>query len=427
MSQATPSSARFLISSSFLYLGLVWFLSGLSRSAGVVIFGVGLALLAGALALVAKRRWRPLFALYLAGLLAGTVAGGLELTLRLAPGILTGAVANRAYGGYHAGPGGIYERDDHLGYVFRPSLSRRIYWNGHWWTHEANAARYRGPERQTADTIFLGDSMIYGHGVETAETVSERYASRTGHVCVNLGQQGACLVQMWLKLRRWGPVLRPGTIIICSHPNDVTESALWYPPDELDRFVEDTSGDFEPKVRPRYAPRPWRVDRFWNDHIAPPLRLAGALRGEYLRWRGKEAGGDDGAGGQPSAAGPFVPPPAEIDAPFDPLGSAAPETLRRGWRVHTAALERICGLARALGARVVLLDLGYPRAFCSAIQAEAARLGTAYSPAGRDVLERALAGEEVYLSRDGHWSPLGNDAIASALAACVREMPAASK
>jgi hypothetical protein len=95
-------------------------------------------------------------------------------------------------------------------------------------------------------------------------------------------------------------------------------------------------------------------------------------------------------------------------------------------RAHSG-LERICGLARALGARAVLLDLGYPRAFSSAIQAEAARLGAAYSPAGRDVLERALAGEEVYLSRDGHWSPLGNDAIASALSACVREMPAASK
>ena len=53
---------------------------------------------------------------------------------------------------------------------------RRAYWQGHWWRHSANAAGFRGALVDQADAVFLGDSMIYGHGVEDEETVSSQFA-----------------------------------------------------------------------------------------------------------------------------------------------------------------------------------------------------------------------------------------------------------
>jgi hypothetical protein len=74
------------------------------------------------------------------------------------------------------------------------------------------------------------------------------------------------------------------------------------------------------------------------------------------------------------------------------------------------------GLCDDAGARLVLFDLGYPREFSAAVEALAGALEVRYSPAGRVALERARAGDEVYLADDGHWSPLGSQVVARELA-----------
>jgi hypothetical protein len=80
-------------------------------------------------------------------------------------------------------------------------------------------------------------------------------------------------------------------------------------------------------------------------------------------------------------------------------------------------------MATRVGARVVLFDIGYPTAFSQAIEGLARDEGVAYSPAGRVVLAKALAGEEMYLRGDGHWTPAGAEAMARELARTSIESP----
>jgi hypothetical protein len=63
----------------------------------------------------------------------------------------------------------------------------------------------------------------------------------------------------------------------------------------------------------------------------------------------------------------------------------------------------------------VLLDLGYPRGLSRAVEALAGELQVEYSAAGRVALDRALAGQPIYLADDGHWTPEGNDVVAAEL------------
>jgi hypothetical protein len=83
--------------------------------------------------------------------------------------------------------------------------------------------------------------------------------------------------------------------------------------------------------------------------------------------------------------------------------------------VHRRALALIRRLAAGIGARVVLFDIGYPTAFSRAMEELAREEGVAYSPAGRAILARAKAGEEMYLRGDGHWTPAGAEAMAREL------------
>ncbi|HBI43722.1 MAG TPA: hypothetical protein DDY78_12855 [Planctomycetales bacterium] len=401
------------------YLALLWFTSCLSRRSGVLVFAIGVAgLLASLLALRWQRR-SPLFGLYLLVVLAAVSGLGLEAVLRLCPAVLTGEVANAAYGGYHDLCGGIYNRDAHMALALRPNCRREIYWNGHWWRHETNAGGYRGPAVDQADAVFLGDSMIYGHGVENEDTVASRFAVRTGLPVANLGQQGTCPIQYWLRLRETGLGLRPRLVFVCCHFNDIDEAAYFYDAAELRRFVgRPVEQDEPPLANSTFQPRRWwSPEQFWNEHLALPLRIAGAGSGLIHAAKAPEPAVRPG---RPMSR--FVPDEQYVESPFAPWAEGEPESRRLGWQAYVRALEKIDCCCRRQGATMVLFDLGYPRAYSQATEAAARRIGVRYSPAGRLVLDRARAGEDTYLAHDGHWSAHGCDLVAAEL---VKEMNAA--
>jgi hypothetical protein len=294
-----------------------------------------------------------------------------------------------------------------------PGVRRQMYWAGHWWEHDANADGYRGPAVPRADAAFLGDSMVYGHGVGPNDTLPARFAARTGRAVANLGQQGTCQIQSWLRLERIGLRLRPTLVFASSHFTDLREATQWYPPDELERFLASPlESPYVPLARREYRPRPsWDPVSFWARHVSLPLRcggIGGALA-RTLRGRGPGVG--------PNAAGSWrVPSAAEIEAPFTATSAEGAPEDALGWRVHVRAIRQIKRLCDGAGARLVLLDLGYPRGFSQAVQALAGELRVEYNPAGRVALERALDGQPVYLVDDGHWTGEGNDIVAAELA-----------
>jgi hypothetical protein len=386
---------------------LLWVLaSAASRGQGFWFFAAGLVLLAGALLAHRRGRRLVLYRLLYLSLLGAAAALAFEALLHAAPGLLRGHVANVAYTGYHWQSGGIYRLDPHRGPILRPSFRRRMYWNGHWWTHETNAGAYRGERLERADVVILGDSMIYGHGVEAAQTVPARFAALTGSATANLGQQGTSLVQSLLILLEKGAPLRPRLVLVSSHPTDVQEAVRDYGAAELEAFARSSpAGGWRPRVVPEYQPRPWWDPvQAWSTHLSLPLRSAGIAGALARAWRG----------GAPAAAGPardpFVPTAGDREVPLSELGPPV------GWQAHRHAVAEIKKACDAMGASLVLFDLGYPDAFSAAIESLAAEVGARYSPAGREALSRSLAGEHVYLADDGHWSPQGAQVVARRLA-----------
>jgi hypothetical protein len=411
----TTSTRWFYIIACTVCITLLWFTSGVVRTRGLTIFGCGLLGLA-ACAVVA-RWWRlPFFIFSLALTIFAVVIASAECVLRAVPGLLTGSIANCAYGGYHCESGGIYKRDRHLGLALRRNCSREIYWNGHWWHHATNSEGYRGAAVAHADAVFLGDSMVYGHGVEEDQTVPHCFGVRAGCTVANFGQQGTCLIQMAMRMRHIGVGLKPRVVFACSHFNDIEEATGWYPESEVERFVRSSPSEhYEPVARPSCWPYPWwRIDRrLWDAQLAPALRVAGVVPGwraaaeqGSIQWKSKLA---------TDCSQIYVPSPELIAQPFTPWDESVPPNIHLGWLAHRKALAQIHDLCKRNGAELVLFDLGYPSTFSRAIEQLAEEMGVAYSPAGRVALERAQAGEETYLANDGHWSARGSEIVATEL------------
>lgn len=398
-----------------LYGMLLWVVaSAASRRNGFA--WVLLGSVALGFALRRRRRGRPqaLYRLCFVLLLAAVTALGAEGLLWLDPGLVTGVVANKLYSRYHVYTGGMYERDRNIGHALRPSFHAQTYWNGHWWRHDTNAQGFRGPEVSQADVVFLGDSMIYGHGVDTDRTVPARFGALTGRSVANLGQESTGLLEASVLLRRKGLRLQPRLVFVCSHPNDSSDETTLYAPDELRRFLAD--GDYVPVVRERALwPKPW-YDLFevWTRHLGLPLRSSG-LAGTLAKaaWDGNL---ELRRGGKARPPERFVPSAKYVHEPFPPLAPGASPELRLGWEVQRQAVALIHRLAKRIGARVVLFDIGYPLEFSRAVEGLARDEGLEYSPAGRAILDRVLAGEDLYLADDGHWNPAGTDAVARELA-----------
>ena len=345
--------------------------------------------------------------------LAAVTALVFEAALRLAPGILHGPIANVAYTGYHWHRGGIYDLDAHAGPLLRPDVHRRMYWQGHWWHHHTNADGYRGPREPHPDALFLGDSMVYGHGVEDGETLPAQFAAVTGRPVANLGQQGTSLLQSLMIFERKGLALRPRVVYVVSHPTDLEETVRCYAPGELERFLAEPG--YRPLVRDEWQPRPaWDPVSLFARRLALPLQSS-AVSGALLR-RPTARDVPPPPHRAPGAREGAVRPVRGVRRrPFEGATGGPPEE-RLAWRVQSRAALEIKRACDSVGARMVLLDLGYPEALSRAVEALATEIGVAYSPAGRVVLDRALAGEEMYLVDDGHWTPAGCRAMAEELA-----------
>ena len=98
----------------------------------------------------------------------------LELTLRRWPTLLGYAFANGAVSRYTTKSDGIYYYDDRgLGMHFMIRNYQTVMsYNGHVWKHRTDALGFRNdPLHIPADVMLLGDSVVYGHGVDYEHTL----------------------------------------------------------------------------------------------------------------------------------------------------------------------------------------------------------------------------------------------------------------
>ena len=121
----------------------------------------------------------------------------IEGMLHAFPRLLGDTFANGVLTKYSSNPGGIYYVDPVLRMNFMlPSFETEMVYNGYRWHHQTDRYGFRNHEgRARADIVLLGDSHVYGHGLELEQTVGYFLERLSGHTTYNLGRQGDSSLQ----------------------------------------------------------------------------------------------------------------------------------------------------------------------------------------------------------------------------------------
>ena len=353
--------------------------------------------------------------LILLSVVALFLLGMLELLLHLSPEIFGEQRANEIFSRYDTRPGGIYVREKRTRMRFMwPQLTTGNYWNGYRWQHATDARGFRNPPGTPTDVLLLGDSLIYGHGVEETETVAHFLRVDHGVGAYNMGRQGAALYDEYVLLRTFLPELSPRSVVLFVFLNDFDDLEVYRTTGEIRTMPEIDQVDY-PGVREwnRRLPErfPNRLRRWlWR---RPSLRLllsaAKELRSVALTTPAWAAD---------AQAGPWIDPPF-----LAPL-------LDSDRRLHLAAYStRILGdlaqrcRARGIDLSVVYLGAGADPKTYEAAQAIAVDLvRDAIVRSGSpffDSRELFSGCGECFLPRDGHFTALGHRRLARFVAETV--------
>jgi lysophospholipase L1-like esterase len=323
--------------------------------------------------------------------------------------VLPQVLSNEIASGYHTGWNGIYAYDPEANCDLpKPGYARRMYYNGYWWEHRSDSGGFRNPtDRSQVDVVLLGDSMVYGHGLEEPDTIRHQLEVILGLPVANLGMQGASSHQEYQIAKRYVAQLRPRYVFLFFLFNDIADLTGYLTDEEMLRFLR--------------APRDARsVDYFDRYEPAGSDALAAILRGSYaaraLSVLAELVRRDLAQLGL--AHGEML-PPAFVTNPRMALALL----------FHELAVTRMKLIASDHGARFVNVFVYTGQSKSEAFYEEV--LGRWCAENSIDVLDlrqplsSAMAkGVEVYLERDGHFSAGGARVVAEALADWIRDAEA---
>ncbi|MCD4749974.1 MAG: hypothetical protein K8R59_11420, partial [Thermoanaerobaculales bacterium] len=198
------------------------------------------------------RSWSRILRLQLFRAVA--VVGGLVLAvllvegnLRLFPQLFSREVMDWAFSRYDTLPGGIYvkERSTRMRFM-RADFSTHTYSHGYWWTHRTDSLGFRNPpEINDRRVLLLGDSLVYGHGVEEEDTVAHFLRSEHGVSAYNMASQGQCLYEHYVLLRLYLDRLQPETVVLFVFLNDFRDLEKKRTEGEIKKIPELRRNDYE--------------------------------------------------------------------------------------------------------------------------------------------------------------------------------------
>ncbi|HEV2852117.1 MAG TPA: hypothetical protein VHC97_04865 [Thermoanaerobaculia bacterium] len=349
-----------------------------------------------------KRRplLRRLGAVLLSSLLG---LAALEAALRTLPLKRASALANEVYTAYGSFPGGIYftEPETRINFMV-PNLETVNFWNGYSWRHRADGLGFRNPPGlKDRSLLLLGDSLIYGHGVEEEQTVAHILRTRDGRPAYNMARQGDCLYQQYVLLRLYRDELAPRTVVLFVFFNDFSDLLFYRTREEIERMPE--LGLDDRALRRRVA------DLGRNPRY-PPRRQLYRLRSlRLLRGVAKSFSGDWMARAEAAPAGE------------DDLAAAVlrPEPFALASRYYRRVLGECQRLAAGKGAvlQVVLLDAGAGPGSDGQRAYERLRLFLEKTSGEAGFSFTTTAGVfagcgDCFLPHDGHFSPQGHARLA---------------
>ncbi len=360
----------------------------------------------------ARRRARH-WALRLAllGVVAALVLAGLEVLLHFDPGVFGERRTNEIFSRYDERPGGIYVREKRSRMRFMwPDFSTENYWAGYRWHHATDSRGFRNPPGTPADVLLLGDSLIYGHGVEEEETVAHFLRSEHQVGAYNMGRQGAALYDEYVLLRTWLPELTPRAIVLFVFLNDFDDLEVYRTAGEIAGMPEIDQLDYAAlrewirRLPERFPSRPARW--LWR---RPSLRLLLAVAKEM---RGL------------SFTAPAWAGEPEVDPPF--LAPLLDEERRaRLATYYQRIFADLAGRCRARGIELRIAYLGAgpaPELYAQAQEIAVGLVGDAAAASGLrffDTRDLFAGCTECFLPRDGHFTAAGHRRLARYVAETV--------
>jgi hypothetical protein len=344
-----------------------------------------------------------------AALAAGAILAvliALELTLRWWPTLLGQDFANGAKSRYTNGPGGIYYTDRNLRMNFMlPNHRAVMYYNGYVWQHETDRLGFRNrPLHVPADVVLLGDSVVYGHGVEFEDTVGSYLEARTRLRVANLGRQGDCAWQVAYLLTEYLPLFRPRAVVQVFTPNDIDDLYTYLTDEQMEAFIAQPFDRITYPARmdpaPIIARREQRArERPLGKWARDELYVMKMFR--WIEFRYKQVR---------RAAGVAMAEAARPRKDRVDLAQANADPRSLGWRYTEHALAYMKDLSDKAGATFIMAPHAQGR-HAEILRSIAARHGIAFVDTAR------LYAGPSFLPNDGHFTPHGARTMAELIAA----------
>jgi hypothetical protein len=174
-----------------------------------------------------------------------------EGILRMWPEMFGQLFANTVLTQYKMTPEGIFYHDPVLKMNFmKPNFTTENYWNGYRWHHQTDNLGFRNTQtRYRADILLLGDSLIYGHGMNIDETVGVLLERRTPYSVVNLGVQGYSAFQEAYLVTEYVPRFKPRYVFFFFFENDIVDLYSFLTDQEMNEFIHQNIGEVSYKPR----------------------------------------------------------------------------------------------------------------------------------------------------------------------------------
>ncbi|MFO1377650.1 MAG: hypothetical protein U1F14_11670 [Steroidobacteraceae bacterium] len=350
-------------------------------------------------------RLAPVWLLALSMLFAAGVA---EVALRLFPGLLPEEAQLRLlWSG---------ERDDMLtvghpqvGVLYKPLQHKRM--QNRDFDIEVSTDEYgfrnKSPWPARAEIVAVGDSLVFGYGVDHAVTWTSLLEARVGKRVINLGMAGSGPGQYTRYFEHFGMRVRPRVLLYGLYPNNDIQDV-----EDFDRWIEAGSPGNYDEFRLFSGDIPSTMKTFMDEsYLAVALRIALKNLRDNSRFKAQTIELRDGKRVR------LVPRLDDINTPRMTESNPAFTSMLR-------SIDRARELARGIDARMICVIFpSKSRVYLSTngedFRGPADPLITSLRARGYEVLdltdvlrEHAARGEQVYFETDGHPNELGNRIIA---------------
>ena len=146
-----------------------------------------------------------------------------EGILRINPAIAGYNVANEIHPNLGNGPRDIFIYENGTPHM-KPNFQTKAYFNGYWWNHSTDDYGFRNPETyKDPDILLLGDSHIYGHGLEQHQTIAQHLRDNTNYTVLNMARIGDTIDDYVRFISQYNASFNPDHIFHFYYHNDIRD------------------------------------------------------------------------------------------------------------------------------------------------------------------------------------------------------------